>query len=84
MKISAGENSLAYRAIVLLDGVSQKDCTHADEERGFVIRYVQPLRLNQITEDFDLEIVSGTVQIIDPYDPPMNLLESAYLRCDRE
>ena len=59
---------LCCRCVVLLDGVRVKNCTEADEEKGFVVRFKLDdhgkLILNG--SGIETETLYGNVQIIDP------------------
>ena len=59
---------LCCRCVVLLDGVRVKNCTEADEEEGFVVRFKLDdhgmLTVNG--SEIETETLYGNVQIIDP------------------
>ena len=59
---------LCCRCVVLLDGVHVKNCTEADEEEGFVVRFKLDDRGNHIVNgsEIETETLYGNVQIIDP------------------
>ena len=76
MRLSVSEYSeydketreLCCRCVVLLDGVHVKNCTEADEEEGFVVRFKLDDRGNHIVNgaEIETETLYGNVQIIDP------------------
>ena len=55
------------RYVVKLDGKPVRYCIAADEEKGEIIRYVEPLRANHLGEVIR-ETVRGKVQIIEKPD----------------
>ncbi len=59
---------LCCRCIVLLDGVRVKNCTEADEEEGFVVRFKldENGMLTVNGAEIETETLYGNVQIIDP------------------
>lgn len=59
---------LCCRCVVLLDGVHVKNCTEADEEEGFVIRFKLDDNGSLILNgaEVETETLTGNVQIIDP------------------
>ncbi|MNJ08754.1 hypothetical protein D3C77_28780 [compost metagenome] len=59
---------LCCRCVVLLDGVQVKNCTEADEEEGFVIRFKLDDNGSLILNgaEVETETLTGNVQIIDP------------------
>ena len=59
---------LCCRCIVLLDGVRVKNCTEADEEEGFVVRFKLDENGMLIVNgaEIETETLYGNVQIIDP------------------
>lgn len=59
---------LCCRCVVLLNGLQVKNCTEADEEEGFVIRFKLDNNGNHIVNgaEIETEILYGNVQIIDP------------------
>lgn len=75
MRLSVSEYSeydketreLCCRCVVLLDGVHVKNCTEADEEEGFVVRFKLDDRGNHIVNgaEIETETLYGNVQIID-------------------
>lgn len=76
MRLSVSEYSeydketreLCCRCVVLLNGAQIKDCTEADEEEGFVIRFKLDDNGNHIVNgaEIETETLYGNVQIIDP------------------
>ncbi len=60
--------ALSRRAVILLDGVQVKNCTEADEEEGFVVRFKLTDTGSLILNDGEIETekLTGNVQIIDP------------------
>ena len=76
MRLSVSEYSeydketreLCCRCVVLLNGVRVKNCTEADEEEGFVVRFKLDdngmLTVNGA--EIETETLYGNVQIIDP------------------
>lgn len=60
--------ALCRRVVVLLDGVQVKNCTEADEEEGFVVRFKLDDRGNHIVNgaEIETETLYGNVQIINP------------------
>ena len=76
MRLSVSEYSeydketreLCCRCVVLLDGVHVKNCTEADEEEGFVVRFKLDDRGNHIVNgsEIETETLYGNVQITDP------------------
>ena len=60
--------ALCRRVVILVDGVQVKNCTEADEEKGFVVRFKLDdhgkLILNG--SEIETETLYGNVQIIDP------------------
>ena len=59
---------LCCRCVVLLDGVQVKNCTEADEEEGFVVRFKldENGMLTVNGAEIETETLYGNVQIIDP------------------
>lgn len=59
---------LCNRCVVLLDGETVKNCTKADEEEGFVIRFKldENGMLTVNGSEIETETLYGNVQIIDP------------------
>ncbi len=59
---------LCCRCVVLLDGVRVKNCTEADEEEGFVVRFKldENGMLTVNGAEIETETLYGNVQIIDP------------------
>jgi hypothetical protein len=59
---------LCCRCVVLLDGKQVKNCTEADEEEGFVVRFKLDDHGNHIVNgaEIETETLYGNVQIIDP------------------
>ena len=59
---------LCCRCVVLLDGVHVKNCTEADGEEGFVIRFKLDDNGSLILNgaEVETETLTGNVQIIDP------------------
>ena len=59
---------LCCRCVVLLDGVQVKNCTEADEEEGFVVRFklTKEGSLILLGAEIETETLYGNVQIIDP------------------
>ena len=59
---------LCCRCVVLLDGVQVKNCTEADEEEGFVVRFKldENDMLTVNGAEIETETLYGNVQIIDP------------------
>lgn len=59
---------LCCRCIVLLDGVRVKNCTEADEEEGFVVRFKldENGMLTVNGAEIETETLYGNVQVIDP------------------
>ena len=58
---------LCCRYVVLLNGVQVKNCTEADEEEGFVVRFKLDEN-NMLTvngAEIETETLYGNVQIID-------------------
>jgi hypothetical protein len=67
---------LARRAIVLLDGKRVEACTLADEEQGYVERFVPSERLRgTFYTVWPIEGLFGKVRIVDPDD-----LSEVYLK----
>ena len=76
MRLSVSEYSeydketreLCCRCVVLLDGVPVKNCTEADEEEGFVVRFKldENGMLTVNGAEIETETLYGNVQIIDP------------------
>ena len=65
-----GHKNLDLRAIVLLDGVEQKLCVTADEEKGYVLRYKSIdhiLKVDKQLGAVEQEEVYGKVEIIINY-----------------
>lgn len=60
--------ALCRRVVVLLDGVQVKNCTEADEEEGFVVRFklTKEGSLILLGDEIETETLYGNVQIIDP------------------
>lgn len=60
--------ALCRRVVVLLDGVQVKNCTEADEEEGFVVRFklTKEGSLILLGAEIETETLYGNVQIIDP------------------
>ena len=60
--------ALCRRVVVLLDGVQVKNCTEADEEEGFVVRFKldENGMLTVNGAEIETETLYGNVQIIDP------------------
>ena len=59
---------LCCRCVVLLDGVRVKNCTEADEEEGFIVRFKLDDHGTHIVNgaEIETETLYGNVQIIDP------------------
>lgn len=59
---------LCCRCVVLLNGLQVKNCTEADEEEGFVVRFKLDDKGNHIVNgaEIETETLYGNVQIIDP------------------
>ena len=59
---------LCCRYVVLLNGVQVKNCTEADEEKGFVVRFKldENGMLTVNGAEIETETLYGNVQIIDP------------------
>ena len=59
---------LCCQCVVLLDGVRVKNCTEADEEEGFVVRFKldENGMLTVNGAEIETETLYGNVQIIDP------------------
>lgn len=59
---------LCRRVVILVDGVQVKNCTEADEEEGFVVRFklTKEGSLSLIGAEIETETLYGNVQIIDP------------------
>ena len=59
---------LCCRCVVLLNGVQVKNCTEADEEEGFVVRFKldENGMLTVNGAEIETETLYGNVQIIDP------------------
>lgn len=59
---------LCCRCVVLLDGAQVKNCTEADEEEGFVVRFKLDDKGKVIVNgaEIETETLYGNVQIIDP------------------
>ena len=76
MRLSVSEYSeydketreLCCRCVVLLNGLQVKNCTEADEEEGFVVRFKLDDNGNHIVNgaEIETETLYGNVQIIDP------------------
>lgn len=68
MRLSIYNNStpLMLRAVVYLDGVEQKRCTIADEEEGYIERYIPQEQIPHGAIDWPQERVYGVVKIVDP------------------
>jgi len=66
--INDSNNPLNREAKVLLDGVEQHDVTVADEEAGFIERYVKDADGNIVISDgrAQTERLSGVVRIVLP------------------
>ena len=60
--------ALCRRVVVMLDGVQVKNCTEADEEEGFVVRFklTKEGSLILLGAEIETETLYGNVQIIDP------------------
>ena len=60
--------ALCRRVVVLLDGVQVKNCTEADEEEGFVVRFKldENDMLTVNGAEIETETLYGNVHIIDP------------------
>lgn len=60
--------ALSRRAVILLDGVQVKNCTEADEENGFIVRFKLTGEGSLILNGSEIETekLTGHVQIIDP------------------
>ena len=60
--------ALCRRVVVMLDGVQVKNCTEADEEEGFVVRFklTKEGSLILLGSEIETETLYGNVQIIDP------------------
>ena len=59
---------LCCRCVVLLNGLQVKNCTEADEEEGFVVRFklTKEGSLILLGAEIETETLYGNVQIIDP------------------
>ena len=76
MRLSVSEYSeydketreLCCRCVVLLNGLQVKNCTEADEEEGFVVRFklTKEGSLILLGAEIETETLYGNVQIIDP------------------
>lgn len=62
------KQALCRRVVVLLDGEQVKNCTEADEEEGFVVRFKldENGMLTVNGAEIETETLYGNVQIIDP------------------
>lgn len=64
---SDGCRRVCNSAIVRLNGLTQKRCVYANEERGIVVRYKEEngkFVINKDKNSVELEVIKGDVQII--------------------
>lgn len=63
--------ALCQRAKIFLDGKEVTRCTIADEEQGYIERYVDPddPRYSSAWTEWPRETLHGQVKIVDPENP---------------